>query len=148
MNIHESWLDKAQENDERKINAATDDVSYCQAISIYGENGEYVSDSVAAHRPCPDMEGVASFHPKNAEKGQAYIEEIRKTLKLKRQSKREPIPHSYVCNETNCLGPTVGQRSARPKEVIDDRWRERVRAKALRLPNRLITPERYDTTKH
>lgn len=40
-----------------------DDVDYCPAISIYREDGEYVSVSSPCHKPCKDMEGMREPDP-------------------------------------------------------------------------------------
>lgn len=133
MNIQEN-IDKQVA--EYPSPTPTDDVSYQPAVSIYSGS---VEDTLLAHRPCPDMEGVANYDPQNAVRGQAHIESLRAKFGLRAQrQKKQGNPLGYVCTEHECTGPLVGEATGKPKEVIDDRWRAKIKEKSLRLPERAI----------
>ena len=122
----------------------TDDVSYQPAVSIYSGD---VEDSLLAHRPCPDMEGMANYDPKNAVLGQTHIDSLRARFGLKAQTqKKQGNPLSYRCTEKECIGPLIGTPSQEPKEVLDARWRMRLKNKGNGLPMRRIVRKEDNET--
>jgi hypothetical protein len=91
------------------------------------------------------MEGVASYDPQNAERGLKEIQDLRTQFGFKaRPKKKRGNPLGYVCTEHGCTGPLIGEETIQPKEVIDARWRAKMKEKALRLPERaILQPTRF-----
>ncbi|MBU2898031.1 hypothetical protein [Vibrio hepatarius] len=126
----------------------SDDVEYCPAISIYDEN---VKATHPSHLPCASMEGIVNYDPKNAERGQVYIQNLRAHFGLKRSSQKEKKIGShlnYICTHDECLDPwNIKHRQpkskTKPKEKVDDNWRTKLSIKANNLPSRAIQRQEH-----
>lgn len=119
----------------------SEDINYCQSGSIYTESGTYaVAATSPCHKPCEDMEGMKNIDPNKTRRSALIIQKLREKhgLNKDRFEAKKAKPLAYRCSETECLGPLVGQPSDKPKEVLDDKWRMRLKEKALRLPKRKI----------
>ncbi|NRB68769.1 MAG: hypothetical protein HRU48_15585 [Vibrio sp.] len=119
----------------------TEEINYCKSQSIYTEDGKYaVSATSPCHQPCADMEGMTNVDPNKTRRSALIIQKLRERhgLNKSRQGERSSNPLSYLCTETECSGPLIGEPNDKPPEVLDERWRMRLKEKALRLPNRKI----------
>lgn len=119
----------------------TEDTNYCESESIYTENGEYaIAATSPCHKPCEDMAGMKDVDPNKTRRSALIIQKLRDRhgLNKSRQGERNSNPLSYRCTETDCSGPLIGEPNDKPQEVLDDRWRMRLKEKTLRLPNRKV----------
>lgn len=131
----------------------TEDINYCESESIYTESGHYaIAATSPCHKPCEDMAGMKDVDPKKIRQSALTIQKLREEHGLnKRQHTQNGLnPLRYLCTETDCVGPLIGKQRDKPEEPLDSRWRDRLKEKALRLPNRRI-PQRSkqdETTQH
>lgn len=119
----------------------SEDINYCESQSIYTEDGKYaVAATSPCHQPCDDMAGMINVDPNKTRRSALIIQKLREKhgLNKDRFDAKKAKPLAYRCSETECLGPLVGQPSDKPKDVLDAKWRARLKEKALRLPNRVV----------
>lgn len=119
----------------------TEDINYCESQSIYTEDGKYaVAATSPCHQPCADMEGMTNVDPNKTRRSALIVQRLREKhgLNKSHQGERKSNPLGYRCTETECSGPLIGEPNDKPKEVLDNKWRMRLKERALRLPFRVV----------
>ena len=118
----------------------SEDINYCESQSIYTEDGKYaIAATSPCHQPCADMEGMTNVDPNKTRRSALIVQRLRQKYGLSgSQGERSSNPLGYLCTESGCSGPLIGEQSNKPKEVLDHRWRMRLKEKSLRLPPRKV----------
>lgn len=120
----------------------SEDINYCESSSIYTENGKYAMPATSpSHMPCPDMQGLANYDPEKTKRARFLLSKLREKHGLIKheQPEKKTLSHQYKCNEDGCFGPLLGNKDLKkPNDAVDERWRARIKEKALRLSSRVV----------